>query len=342
MGMKGEGIRVVMIDSGFDHSHPFFSDHQYKSEVVLAGDAKDKETDPFGHGTGESANVFSVAPHVEFIGVKIGKDTVNSVFEKVPPASLLEGFYVARQQNPDIISISVTHNLQYEMSKKQRAHLPKSVKALEAEILHAIASGITVVVAAGNGEFSFPGMMPDVISAGGVHVDKNGRMRASNYASAFYSKIYSYRHVPDICGLVGMCEPQGKDLKLKQGPGLNLDNYILLPVPAGSLIDAKTIASLTVGKSNKYRDKTGSSDGWALFSGTSAAAPQIAGVCALLKAKKPSLTPWEIKAILQATAIEVLDGHSNPDSSDDGTPQVGAGATGGGLVDAFSAWRSVT
>jgi len=321
-GTTGKGIRVVMIDSGFDHSHPFFCDHGYTSKVVLAGGAKDKKKDGLGHGTGESANIFSVAPHAEFIGVKIGTDDLNSL--EINPASLLEGFYKARLQKPDIISISGGQNLNYETSKKQRTNLPRSLKALEAEILYAIASGIVVVAAAGNGEFFFPAMMPDVISVGGVFVDRDRNMKASDLASAFDSKIYPGRHVPDICGLVGM--------KPKLHGNDPFDKYILLPVPVYSEIDQFPI----------YWDGTKVGDGWAGFSGTSAAAPQIAGVCALLKAKNPNLTPMEIKEILQKTAIKVLKGKSNLESSDDlQTPQYGADATGAGLVDAFRAWQQV-
>ncbi len=328
-GTKGRDIRVVMIDSGFEHNHPFFRHHRYRSKVILAGDATDETTDGFGHGTGQSANIFSVAPRVEFIGVKIGTDTVEGVF-RVEPASLLEGFYKAREQNPDIISISLGHNLQYERSKRQRAKLPNSLKALEAEILHAIASGITVVVSAGNGDFSFPGMMPDVISVGGVFVDQGGYKQASDLASAFDSKIYSGRHVPDFCGLVGM-KPQGKPTMARGKSNMPLDNYIMLPVPAGCLIDMGLSA---------LRDGTNSGDGWAPFAGTSAAAPQIAGVCALLKVKNRNLTPMQIKEILQKTAIKVLEGKSNPTSSDGGkTPQKGISATGAGLVDAYTAWQ---
>src|SRR6266700_6453467 len=47
---------------------------------------------------------------------------------------------------------------------------------------------------------------------------------ASDYASAFDSKIYSGRHVPDFCGLVGM---------------LPHANYIMLPIPPGCQIDTE-------------------------------------------------------------------------------------------------------
>jgi subtilisin family serine protease len=328
-GTLGAGIRVVMIDSGFEHSHPFFCHHQYRSKVFLAGNAKNKMKDEFGHGTGQSANIFSVAPRVEFIGVKIGtRDNSN-----VKPASTLEGFCAAIREKPDIISISGGFDLRYKTSRKQYTRLPRSLKALEAEILHAVASGITVVVAAGNGEFSFPAMMPDVISVGGVFLNKKGVLRASNYASAYDSKIYPFRHVPDIGGLVGM-QPrlQGEDSGsiMEKIP---MDHYILLPVPPGSKIDK----SLSI-----FKDGTKHGDGWASFSGTSAAAPQIAGVCALLKSKNRNLTPSEIKAILQKTAIKVSKGKSNQKSSEDGkTSQKGLRATGAGLVDAYRAWRAV-
>jgi subtilisin family serine protease len=323
-GTTGEGIRVVMIDTGFAHgSHPFFAAHGFKSTVDLAPGAVNDKTDIFGHGTGESTNIFSVAPGATFIGVKVDNDE-----DPRRRASMLEGFQTALQHQPHIISISKGSDLRDEKSGKQLAELPGSLAALEAEIQAAVASGIIVVLSAGNGEFSFPGMMPDVISVGGVFVDRHGNRQASDLASAFDSKIYPGRHVPDFCGLVGMKDP--KDFIPPY------DNYIMLPVPARCDIDF-----FQAGPGDGSRPD----DGWAAFSGTSAAAPQIAGVCALLKAKNPNLTPSDIKAVLRRTARDVLVGHSNPDSSDNGIPQQAGpgddGATGAGLVDAFRAWQQV-
>jgi subtilisin family serine protease len=323
-GTTGKGIRLVMIDTGFAHgSHPFFAAHGFTSTVDLAPGAVNDKTDLLGHGTGESANVFSVAPAVTFIGVKVDNDD-----DPRRRASTLEAFQTALLHQPHIISISKGADLRDEKSKKQRSTLPNNLKALEAEILAAIASGITVVFSAGNGEFAFPGMMPDVISAGGVFVDKQGKMRASDIASAYDSKIYSGRHVPDFCGLVG----------IKSDPIPPQDKYIMLPIPAKCGIDDV--------QSTDWGDGTRADDGWGAFSGTSAAAPQIAGVCALLKEKNPGLTPAETKAVLRRTAKDVLAGTSSPESSEDGrTPQQAGsgydGATGAGLVDAFRAWQQV-
>jgi subtilisin family serine protease len=309
-GTIGAGVRVAMIDTGFYHSHPFFPGHGYSSSVVLAPGATNRLTDPGSHGTGESANIFSIAPGATFIGVKLENDADPSA-----GASILEGFQEALKHQPHVISVSLGYDLRAEDGQTPLSDLPGSLKALEAEIHAAIASGITVVFSAGNGHYSFPGQMPDVLSAGGVYVDADGSMRASDYASAFESLIYSGRSVPDFCGLVGL---------------LPHADYIMLPVPPGQEIDQE----------NSEHDKTGPHDGWAVFSGTSAAAPQLAAVCALLLAKNPGLKPADIKAILRRTAREITQGHANPASDPSGAGEAAAdGAAGAGLVDAFAAWQ---
>jgi subtilisin family serine protease len=161
-------------------------------------------------------------------------------------------------------------------------------------------------------------MMREVISAGGVFVAEDGQMLASDYASAFDSRIYPGRHVPDLCGLVGQAA--------------NGASYIMLPVASGAALDARS-------------DGTRPDDGWGVFSGTSDAAPQLAGVCALLLEKNPGLTPSEVKSVLAAAARDVVLGAANPASNANAGAMPAAtgvdGATGSGLVDAFAAWRLV-
>jgi subtilisin family serine protease len=323
-GTTGKGVRVVMVDSGFGHTlHPFFAANGYRSSVDLAPGATNDKTDPNGHGTGESANVFAVAPGATFIGVKVDHDGAPN-----GGASMLEGFQTALQHNPQVISISMGYDLRDEITRRQLSELPNNLAALEAEVQAAVASGIVVVFSAGNGHFSFPGMLPDVISAGGTFVDEDGNSEASDYASAFDSKIYAGRHVPDFCGLVGL-QPHA--------------SYIMLPIPKGCEIDHET--SVPPPPDPDPGDGTAVDDGWGVFSGTSAAAPQLAGVCALLLEKNPSLTPSDIKAILRRTARDVLVGKSNSASSDDGVPMHAGpgddGSTGAGLVDAYAAWQQV-
>jgi len=318
-GTTGKGVRVAMVDTGFAHSHPYFVDRGYNSSVDLAPHATNDATDLNGHGTGESANLFAVAPDITFIGIKVDNDD-----DPRNGASMLEGFQQALTHNPRIISLSMGYDLR-DGDGTQSRELPNNMAALEAEIQVAVAKGIIVVFSAGNGHFSFPGMMPNVISAGGVFVDKGGGMQASDYASAFQSKIYPGRSVPDFCGLVGM---------------LPRASYIELPVPPGSEIDREQARP-----DDGNGDGTAPDDGWGVFSGTSAAAPQLAGVCALLVQKNPGLSPSDAKAILRRTSRSVVKGAANPSSSDDNAGEPAStgdtGAAGAGLVDAFAAWQQL-
>jgi hypothetical protein len=316
LGTTGRGVRVAMVDSGFAHSHPWFKRQGFGSTVVLAPGASHRETDKNGHGTGESANVFSVAPGATFIGVKVDNDA-----DPGAGASMLEGFQEALRHRPHVISISMGYDLRDPKNPRaQLTALPNGLKALEAEIQAAIADGVVVVFSAGNGHYSFPGQMPEVISAGGTFVEQGGVLQASDYASAFPSRIYPGRGVPDFCGLVGL---------------LPHADYIALPIPPGSEIDVE----------NAAHDGTGKSDGWGVFSGTSAAAPQLAGVCALLLEKAPGLKPAQMKALLQHTARDVRVGHANPasDQAGKGVPAGPGrdGATGAGLVDALAAFHQL-
>ena len=127
---------------------------------MLAPSATSRTTDPGSHGTGESANIFAIAPKATFIGVKLGDDA-----NPTGGASILEGFQEALKHKPHVISISMGYDLRIP-PRSQITQLPNNLKGLEGEIQAAIASGIVVVFSAGNGHYSFPGSMPEVISAG--------------------------------------------------------------------------------------------------------------------------------------------------------------------------------
>src|SRR5687768_3709310 len=85
-GVTGRGVRVAMVDSGFDLRHSWFKRFRRRASIVLASGASNKQTDSNGHGTGECANIFSMAPDVTFIGVKVDNDSAPGA-----GASILEG-----------------------------------------------------------------------------------------------------------------------------------------------------------------------------------------------------------------------------------------------------------
>src|SRR3569833_3048725 len=138
-------------------------------------------------------------------------------------------------------------------------------------------------------------MMRPVISVGGTFVAQDGTKQASDFASAFDSVVYPGRHVPDVTGLVGL---------MNHGQG-----YIELPVQPSCLID---VGRATPPELGELSDKTAPDDGSCTENGTSAAAPQVAGVCALLKQLQPSLQPGDVAALLVRTARPVITGHANP------------------------------
>lgn len=307
VGMTGKGVLVAMVDSGF-YKHSFYKWHGYNYQATLAPDATNIERDESGHGTAEAANIFANAPDIDFIGVKMG-------------ANATLAFKVASDLHPAVITNSWGYHLA-DTNGNQLTGLPNSLKPLEAAVIEAVRQrGITVCFSAGNGQIGFPGMMPDVISVGGVYASDrldgdDFSLEASNYASSFDSQIYPGRHVPDLCGLVGM------------QPGAI---YIMLPVEPGDQIDQGF-----AGSGYPKKDETAPDDGWAVISGTSAASPQIAGVCALLKQVQPGLSPALIKSILRASARDVKTGesfHGQPAGNGHD------GATGTGLVDAYAAYK---
>jgi subtilisin family serine protease len=213
-------------------------------------------------------------------------------------------------------------------------------KAFVAEILDAVEKGILVVFSAGNGTFSAEPQVPGVLSAGGVFRDEDGSLLASDYASAYPSAFYPERaSIPDLCGLVGQ-RPRGQ--------------YLLLPVPPGCRIDVAEAQAMA----DDPGDGTGADDGWALFSGTSAAAPQIAGAAALIleaKAKQleaqakeqgldevdwataPILEPSEIADALVRTGTDVARGRCHPRFDAYARPGRPDLATGAGLLNVAEA-----
>ena len=296
-GVTGREVRVVMVDSGW-YRHPYFAQHGYSaSPVVLGPGSTSPEDDENGHGTGESANVFAAAPEVDFTMVK--NNSANST----------GAFNAAVTLGPQIISCSWGFD-------RPEGPLSAAQQALAAAVAAAVADGIVVVFSAGNGHWGFPGQHPDVISAGGVYVEPDGSMRASDYASGFASQIYPKRDVPDLSGLVGM-RPRAA--------------YIMLPVQPGDEIDQSH-----AGGTHPEGDETDPDDGWAAFSGTSAAAPQIAGVCALIKQARPDLQPAQVRDILVRSARDVTAGENHPRFANAAGPGFDL-ATGAGLVDADAA-----
>ena len=298
-GWSGRGIRMAMADSGFSR-HPYFDAEGYNIHRIATPTTSQPFIDKTGHGTGESANVLAIAPDCTFYGIKHDDYSV-------------EALETSLAQSPHILTNSWGWNIDNQSLddlKTSNANLYNEVRDIEQTVADAIDDGVTVVFASGNGQLAFPASLPDVISVGGVAFLQDGQFRASNFASSYRSQYFNGRQVPDFCGVVG------------EGGAHPQKGHIMLPVPNGADLEGENLASH---QSNK---------GWGLFSGTSAAAPQVAGIIALMLNVNGELTPAQIKTILADTSRDVESGQSaNQDSAGPGHDH----ATGAGLVDAFAA-----
>jgi subtilisin family serine protease len=151
-------------------------------------------------------------------------------------------------------------------------------------------------------------------------------LQASNYASGYKSPYFKDRIVPDACGLVGL---------------LPRAQYIMLPVQPECELDVMENRADDQGNPG---DGTPPNDGWALFSGTSAAAPQVAGVAAVLLSMEPklkkTLTPAQVKEAINMSCIDVTSGRCHPRFNEAAVPGRDL-ATGFGLVNAEAAAKYV-
>jgi subtilisin len=85
-GATGKGIKVAVIDSGVDASHPVLEGSVKKHvEIVSEGDnikfAESEPGDAFGHGTACAGIIHSIAPDAEIYSVKVLGNTLRSTGE---------------------------------------------------------------------------------------------------------------------------------------------------------------------------------------------------------------------------------------------------------------------
>ncbi len=275
VGITGRGVRIGIIDSGF-YPHPFYSGRDYKIHWIGTKNDREPTIDRYGHGTAQLACLLAIAPEAEIFAIKC---------TDVDPSA---GILRALELKVDVLSCAWG----FDIDRPKARSLPKDFKSLHALILKAIQSGICVVAAAGNGQRSFPGCMPEVISAGGAYYGRDQAFLPSDLSSAYESSIFPGRKVPDICGVAG---------KLPHG------RLLLLPVPPEAKI------AIRPGFRIQFRTRAEKKAvlGWALFSGTSAATAMVAGAAALVLQRGPQLKPNEVRALLMQSARPV-----SPESGD--------------------------
>ncbi len=268
-GYEGNSIKIAIIDSGIDNTHPDFSDRIVYEEsfVTIENGFSNNETtfDEHGHGThvagiaaGGGSQFPGVAPKSELYNLKVA-DMTGHATEK----AFIEAIDKAISLNVDIISVSLGFSISSPWKEED---------LLSQAVNEAVESGIIVIVAAGNeGSESPKATINSPASA--KYVVTVGASNGSNSIASFSSRGPSFNFImdPDIIAPgVGIYAPLADGSVIKLGynsiRGVNLDKYIPL-------------------------------------TGTSMASPVVAGAAALLLQKFPDLKPESFRAAIQETAI---------------------------------------
>jgi subtilisin family serine protease len=234
-GADGSGVRVAIVDSGVESSHPAVGGRVVVSvRVALVDDEPRVFDDPdgidaVGHGTACAAIVHSLAPGAELVSVR-----VLNPDNRCKGQVFAEGLAWAVGHGATVINLSLS-------SKSDALYATFHELADEAYF-----ANVLLVCAANN----LPG---------------------PSYPSLFSSVVSVAAHdLPDPWTYFYNPRP---------------------PVEFGARGLDVPVA---------WRD-----GGNSVATGNSFAAPHISGIAALIRSKHPSVTPFEVKAILAATANEV-------------------------------------
>ena len=303
---KGGGVGIAIIDSGIDTGHPNFKGfNSANSRIVYSQSFVSYEstpTDLYGHGThvagiaagadnitslsGKSLNhwFWGFAPDASIINLKVldqtGAGTDSNVIAAINKAIALKNTYNIRVMN---LSLGRAVTTSYKNDP-----LCQAVEA-------AWKAGIVVVVSSGNlgrnnsaknngyGTVTAPGNDPYVITVGAVN-DKSDSDRTNDVIATYSSKgPTAIDHIvkPDLVA------PGNRIISYQTSGGYLPNTY-----PGNKpLIDYYFSGT-----------DTGLSSYFFTLSGTSMAAPVVAGIAAELIQKTPSITPDQVKARLMRTA----------------------------------------
>ena len=266
---------IAIVDSGIDASRADFAGRLYP-QVNLSTLTPNATGDGRGHGTfvagiaaGDAAGYTGAAPAAKILPIRVMDDNGVAMTSDVIRAA--QWIY----DNKDAYNVKVANfSLHSAMpSRFVNDPLDKAVEKLWF-------AGVTVVVAAGNygtaagpsGVMYAPGNDPFVITVGAA--DLGNSIRPFDDAAAPWS-AYGYTYD-------GFAKPE------LGAPG----RYMVGPVP--------TSATLT-----SERPDHVVSPGYMQLSGTSFAAPAVAGAVAQILARHPSWTPGQVKGALMVTAKPV-------------------------------------
>lgn len=270
-GYTGAGVGIAVLDSGIVTSQPDFGSRLV--QVTLPGQTSAADT--FGHGT--------------FVAGVAAGSSANGAYVGIAPGANVYGLNVAR---PDgVYTSDVIAGLDWVLANHAKYNirvanlsLAESTAssylsdALDTDVERVWRDGVVVVASAGNrgaGSTSFaPGNDPFAITVGAI--DSNDTLATSDDIVASFSSSGK--------------TSDGYDKPELLAPGRHIASILATTSTLGGQAPAANVLA----------------GGYATMSGTSFAAPQVAGAAAILFQEHPTYTPDQIKWLIAQT------GHSLP------------------------------
>jgi subtilisin len=279
-------VNVAVLDSGIDSQHPDLN-------VVGGADCTNGRSgyrDDYGHGThaagiigavNNTIGVVGVAPGVPLWGVRVldanGDGTV---------ANLLCGVdWVASTRRSGNANAVAVANLSLGGIGSDDGHCG----AADGDVLHqaickTVARGVTFVAAAGND-----------------HVDASGTIPAAYREVITVSALADSDGRPGGVGGPPACRPSERDDTLASFS--NFGPAVALIAPGVCILSTLPVDG------RAWRDE----GGYGRLSGTSSAAPHVAGAAALWLSRHPDATPAGVRVALVAAGSNDWDDRTDPD-----------------------------
>ncbi len=161
----GRGVRILVIDSGIESSHPVFAGHQIRSFVMtrsetprgvpVYGVSESSASDAYGHGTAVASIIATYAPAADIHSLQLLDGRNRTTQERVVRA--LEW---AVEQRYDVVNCSFGVS-----DQRVEVQYRNSFKAVVDE---AFCRGCILVAACNNHDFKlpeYPGAFPTVIAS---------------------------------------------------------------------------------------------------------------------------------------------------------------------------------
>eukprot|EP00539_Tryblionella_compressa_P004863 CAMPEP_0178768380 /NCGR_PEP_ID=MMETSP0744-20121128/20207_1 /TAXON_ID=913974 /ORGANISM="Nitzschia punctata, Strain CCMP561" /LENGTH=555 /DNA_ID=CAMNT_0020424445 /DNA_START=225 /DNA_END=1889 /DNA_ORIENTATION=- len=306
-GVRGEGVRVCVLDTGVDSTHEDFRG------TVLDGHYGDESEspwyeDPRGHGThctgtiaatDNDVGIVGISPDVDIFMVKVfneDKEFFGFADGTVYSTDLIAAAEICKEAGADIISASLGG---------------ENYNELEAEFFKELyeREGILTVAAAGNSgddQNYYPGGYDEVFSVGAV--DKSGVLADFSSLNPSTTDILA----PGVKILSTYTENSYRSFS---------GTSMAAPYATGARYPSARSENIEHDTGNSYRS----------FSGTSMAAPYATGAVALMlsyiKKFNPGAKSSDVFEILRATAVSTDETTGNREGDFDHL----------GVIDAYSA-----